>query len=157
MLTSNQWGWIAARTCAGSDREACDTLGISQDMVGDWKHQPEFLKELDQAGRDTVRLAREMARSYIGEAMRLAIDMARNATKVTSTGRETPDNANRMRAIELLSNVNSLIVSRSEVSGPDGGPIASTWGPDLSGLSDEELAQLRGLLAKAQSTGKGKT
>lgn len=38
----------------------------------------------------------------------------------------------------------------NEHSGPGGGPISMTQKPDLSQLSNEELQQLRGLVAKAQ-------
>lgn len=43
----------------------------------------------------------------------------------------------------------------NEHTGPDGGPIAITPAPELSALNDEELKQLRALIAKAERPRKG--
>jgi len=42
-------------------------------------------------------------------------------------------------------------VERQEVTGANGGPIATTNGPDLSKLTTEELRAYHGLLSKASS------
>lgn len=54
----------------------------------------------------------------------------------------------QMAAVVHISKAHGLFVDRVEHSGPDGGPIR-TSGPDLSGLTDEELEQLDQLLEKA--------
>lgn len=60
-----------------------------------------------------------------------------------------PDPARRMdlylRAIEY----HIPKVARTEITGADGGPVAFTGDVNLTGLSDEELSQMKNLLSKA--------
>ncbi|NBV87791.1 MAG: hypothetical protein EBS01_16320 [Verrucomicrobia bacterium] len=60
-----------------------------------------------------------------------------------------PDPARRLdlylRAIEY----HIPKVARTEITGPDGGPVAFAGEVNLRGLSDEELGQMKMLLSKA--------
>jgi hypothetical protein len=72
-----------------------------------------------------------------------------NVDQMTEWLEAIPDPARRMdlylRAIEY----HVPKVARTEITGPDGGPVAFTGDVNFKGLSDDELSQMKSLLSKA--------
>jgi hypothetical protein len=67
---------------------------------------------------------------------------------------ERPDHAARVRAADaLLDRVHGRPKQQTEISGPDGGPVPVGEAIDLSRFSDEDLATLEEILARAEADG----
>jgi len=113
-----------------TDEELASFFNVSPSTIDRRKKQPAFAEAMSR-GKAKGRLS-----------------LRRNLWGLASKGNPA---ANIFLAKNLLGYKDYFA---NEISGPDGGPIAITPAPDLGGLSDEELRQLRSLVAKTERIGK---
>jgi hypothetical protein len=115
---------LAAIQC--TEAEIASVIGVSESTIDRRKHQPDF--------------AEAMAR---GKA-RGRVSLRRNLWALANKGQPA---ANIFLAKNLLGYKDYF---SSELSGPNGGPIAIAAAPELKELTDEELKQLSLLVSKTQ-------
>ncbi len=129
-LTGDQWRFIAARLLTKTDLDAAVQVGIAAGTVTNWKAEEdgEFKREYEAAFADGVHVAKSYTRKLLGKAAK-ALDDALDA----KDGRLI-DHKSRLKAVELVFKTHGLLREKFEVT------------PDLSGLSDEDLLRLNGLL-----------
>ena len=114
-----------------TDEELASFFGVSPSTIDRRKKQPGFAEAMAR-GRAKGRLS-----------------LRRNLFGLANKGNPA---ANIFLAKNLLGYKDYFT---NEISGPDGGPIVLGAAPELGGLTDEELRQLRDLVAKTERPRKG--
>ena len=114
-----------------TDEELASFFGVSPSTIDRRKKQPAFAEAMAR-GKAKGRLS-----------------LRRNLFGLANKGNPA---ANIFLAKNLLGYKDYF---SNEISGPDGGPIAIGPAPELGEFSNEELDQLRNLVAKAERARKG--
>ena len=163
-LSAEQWTFIACRLLAKTDTEAAQSVGIHPATVYGWKREdPEFLQQYEAAFTDGVEVAKGYTRKLLGKAAQ-RLNEGLDATKVVALEvvgeydengkrvyeeRAVSDHKSRLEAVKLLFQTHSLLVTKAEITGKDGGPIVTADAVALSKLTDEELALYERLCQRA--------
>lgn len=150
-------------------RRLAEEMGVSLRLVSRWSRKHHWVErcaawddEVDRLAREEqTRAIAEMRRQHAEEAVRLRLAaVKRLMEQLEGFTLEDLDQADLLKIwgeavkVERLSRGEPETVQQQQITGRDGGPVRVA-GPDLSKLTDAELAQLESLLSKAGDTSAG--
>lgn len=144
-------------------RRLAEEMGVSLRLVSRWSRQHHWVErcaawddEVDRMAREEqARAIVEMRRQHAEEAVRLRLAaVKRLMEQLEGFALEDLNPADLLKIwnetvkVERVSRGEPETVQQQQITGKGGGPVRVA-GPDLSRLSDDELAQLEALLSKA--------
>jgi len=113
-LSTDQIRFVVARQEFATDKEAAQEIGVKPDTVYQWKHRG---IPIDEAVRlmalDGIVVAKELRRRNLAKAMAVKVAGLDSAKEITRQNVAT----------EIIEWEMGKATQKSEVSGPDGGPV----------------------------------
>lgn len=132
------------RAAGGTYDQIGKAVGVSRTTA--WKLVSAAIDELNEKCHESAERVRSMELFRL-DKMRVVLWPKRADPRVADT---------LLRISERVARLHGLDVTRTELTGPDGGPVEVEQGagvPDLTRLSDEEIVQLARINAKINGKG----